>query len=118
MITRIWRGWTTAANADAYQTLLLTTIIPGIVARTIPGFRGIRLDRRTVIDEVEFATTMLFDSMDAVIAFAGVDYATSVVPAAARAVLARFDAEASHYELVAGLGALAPPAHGAADTKP
>lgn len=110
MITRIWRGRTTPQNADAYQSLLLSTIFPGIAARKIPGFLGIQLDRRETDGEVEFVTTMIFASLDAVIEFAGNDYKTSVVPPAARAVLASFDAEAVHYELVAGMGVLTPPA--------
>ena len=110
MITRIWRGWTTDANADAYQELLLTRIFPGIAARQIAGFLGIRLDRRSVNGEIEFVTTMLFDSLDAVIRFAGENYATAVVPAPARNLLARYDAEATHFDFVAGMGALTPPA--------
>lgn len=110
MITRVWRGWTTPDNADAYQRLLLTTIFPRIAARGIVGYLGIRLDRRDVGDEVEFVTTMLFASLEAVVAFAGADYETSVVPDAARAVLAHFDDRAAHYDLVAGMGALTPPA--------
>ena len=110
MITRIWHGRTTVANADAYQALLLSTIFPRIAARNIPGYLGIRLDRRDVADGVEFVTTMLFASLDAVIAFAGEDYRTSVVPPAAHELLASFDREATHYELVAGMGTLTPPA--------
>jgi heme-degrading monooxygenase HmoA len=110
MITRIWRGRTTPRNADAYQSLLLSTVFPGIAARNIPGFLGIQLDRRESDADVEFVTTMIFASLDAVIAFAGTNYRTSVVPPAARALLASFDAEADHYELVAGMGSLTPPA--------
>jgi hypothetical protein len=29
MILRLWRGWTTAANADAYEELIRSTIFPG-----------------------------------------------------------------------------------------
>jgi hypothetical protein len=110
MITRIWRGRTSPANADAYESLLLSTIFPGIAARKIRGFLGIQLDRRESDGEVEFVTTMIFASLDAVIEFAGTDYRTSVVPPAARALLASFDAEAIHYDLVAGMGLLTPPA--------
>jgi hypothetical protein len=28
MILRLWRGWTTAANADAYEELIRSTIFP------------------------------------------------------------------------------------------
>jgi hypothetical protein len=100
MIARIWHGWTSRQDADAYQHLLLTTIFPGIEARSIAGYRGIRLDRREVPEGVEFVTTMLFSSLEAVAEFAGPAYAASVVPSAARALLSRYDANAAHYEIV------------------
>lgn len=99
MIGRIWYGWTSPENADAYETLLKTQIIPGIAARKIPGFRRIELMRSPRGDEVEFATMMWFDSLDAVQQFAGPQYDVAVVPPAARAVLKRFDATAKHYEI-------------------
>ena len=99
MISRVWHGWTTGENADAYERLLVTTILPGIQARGIAGYHGAWLYRRDVDDEVEFVTTMLFDSMDGVLAFAGADYEHGVVPDAARALLARFDAKSAHYEV-------------------
>ncbi len=103
MITRVWHGWTTTANAQAYEALLLGTILPGISARRIPGYRGVTVQRRTIGNEVEFVTNMTFESMDAVQLFAGPDQSASVVPAAARAVLSRYDAHSSHFEIVAAL---------------
>lgn len=100
MIARVWHGWTTTDRADRYQRLLLDTIFPGIEARSIAGYRGIRLDRRNVPEGVEFVTTMLFSSLDAVREFAGPDHTTSVVPAAAQALLSRYDASAVHYDIV------------------
>jgi heme-degrading monooxygenase HmoA len=100
MIARFWRGWTTPANADAYEALLRTTIFPGIRQRQIAGFRGIELLRRSVGTEVEFVTIMWFDSLRAIEAFAGVDYEIAVVPASARAVLHRFDERSAHYEVL------------------
>jgi hypothetical protein len=99
MIGRIWHGWTTPQNADAYETLLKTQIFPGIVARKINGFHRIELMRRPLGEEVEFVTLMWFDSMDAIRAFAGAQYEVAVVPPAARAVLKRFDATSAHYEV-------------------
>ncbi|HEX6750846.1 MAG TPA: hypothetical protein VF092_26400 [Longimicrobium sp.] len=99
MISRVWHGWTTRENADAYERLLVTTILPGIQARGIAGYHGAWLHRRDVGEEVEFVTTMLFDSMDAVKVFAGENYEHGVVPDAARALLARFDAKSAHYEV-------------------
>jgi hypothetical protein len=100
MISRIWHGWTTRANGEKYQTLLSTVVIPGIMARKIHGYRSMRVDRRSSGDEVEFVTTMFFDSFDAVKEFAGGDMTMSVVPAAAQALLSHFDEHAAHYEVV------------------
>jgi hypothetical protein len=100
MISRVWHGWTSREHADAYERLLLTTILPGIDARLPAGYRGAWLYRRDLGDEIEFVTTMHFDSLDAVRAFAGDDYETAVVPPAARALLSRFDARSAHYDVV------------------
>jgi antibiotic biosynthesis monooxygenase (ABM) superfamily enzyme len=100
MITRIWRGWTTLSNSPVYEKLLLTEIFTAIASRNIPGYRGISLGKREVGDEMEFITIMSFDSIQAVKEFAGDNYEIAVVPAKARAVLARFDAVSAHYETV------------------
>ncbi|HEX6142366.1 MAG TPA: hypothetical protein VFZ01_06590 [Geminicoccaceae bacterium] len=99
MIARTWRGWTTPANADAYERLLETEVFPGIFAKNVEGFRRIELFRRAVAGEVEFMTVMWFDDLDAVRAFAGADYEQAYVPASARQVLARFDECSQHYEV-------------------
>ncbi len=99
MISRIWHGWTTPANADAYEELLRSEIFTGIRGRRIEGFREIQLFRRAHATEVEFVTVMWFDSLEAVRVFAGDDYEAAVVPPRARAVLARFDARSQHYEV-------------------
>lgn len=103
MIGRVWHGWTTPENADAYESLLRHEIFEGIKDRQIPGFREIQLLRRSLDAEVEFITIMWFDSIDAVRAFAGEDYEVAVVPPEARALLSRFDARSQHYEVRAGL---------------
>jgi antibiotic biosynthesis monooxygenase (ABM) superfamily enzyme len=100
MIKRIWHGYTTPENADAYQTLLDSTVFPGIEAKKIPGYRSIELLRRTVGDEVEFTTVMSFDSLDNVIAFQGADYETAYVPDAARKILKRWDERSTHHDQV------------------
>lgn len=102
MIVRIWRGWTTRANAAAYESLLRTEILPGIAARGIAGYRGVELLRRDAAGEAEFMTVMRFDGLRDVREFAGQDYQTAVVPPKARALLARFDEQAVHYSVVEG----------------
>jgi len=99
MISRLWHGWTTPANADAYEDLLRREIFAGIAARRIAGFHSIELWRRTVGAEVEFVTVMKFESLEAVAAFAGADYEVAVVPPAARSLLLRFDERSAHYDV-------------------
>ena len=80
MIARIWHGWTTRENADAYEDLLRNEIFPGILARQVGGFEKIELLRRPLEDEEEFITIMRFASLQAVKAFAGQDHETAYVP--------------------------------------
>lgn len=96
----MWRGWTTLDNADAYQQIVLTEVIPGIESRKIPGFRHIDLMKRDSGNEIEFQTLMWFDNLDAIINFIGADYSKSHVPPAAQAVLKRFDERAIHFEIL------------------
>ena len=100
MICRLWRGWTTPDNADAYERIVRGEVIPGIEARRIPGFKHIDLMRRIDGDEVEFLTLMWFDSIDAVKAFVGDDHEVAHVPEPARAVLSRFDQRVAHFEVL------------------
>ena len=109
MISRIWHGWTTPGNADAYEALLEEEIFVGIQSRQIRGFKGIQLLRREVGEEVEFVTIMEFDSLDAVRKFAGENYEVAVVPEKARALLSRFDGRSAHYEIRATEGPSAKP---------
>jgi heme-degrading monooxygenase HmoA len=98
MIGRLWHGWTTAANADAYEKLLVSEVLPGI--HRVPGYRGAWLMRRAASDGIEFVTLTLFDSMEAVRAFAGEDYEKAVIAPEGRRLLSRFDERSVHYEVV------------------
>jgi heme-degrading monooxygenase HmoA len=100
MVCRLWRGWTSPQNADAYESIVRGRVIPGIEAMGIHGFRHIDLLRRSSEQEVEFVTLMWFDDLDAVKRFTGEDYERSHVPSEARGVLARFDERAAHYEVL------------------
>ena len=97
MIGRLWHGWTSRANADAYETLLRTKVFPGI--HKVPGHTGAYLMRRDAGHEVEFVTLTFFTSLDAVRAFAGNDYEVAVVPPEARKLLSHFDERSVHYEV-------------------
>lgn len=99
MISRLWHGWTTRENADAYEKLLREEVLPGI--HRVRGFKGAHALRRNVqSNEVEFVTITLFDSLAAVKEFAGEDYEVAVILAEARKLLKRFDQRSAHYETV------------------
>lgn len=96
MIARLWHGWTRPANADAYEALLRTRVLPHIHA--LEGCQGGYLLRRDAGEEVEFVVLTLFASLDAVRAFAGEAYEVAVVPPEARALLSRFDGTVKHFD--------------------
>jgi len=102
MILRVWHGWTTIENADAYEELLTTSVVPGITSKAIPGLTAVDILRRsdTPDADVEFVTLMSFDDWAAVDSFAGPQRTSAVVPPAARELLKRYDAHSQHYELV------------------
>ena len=101
MISRIWHGWTTPENADAYESLVKKEVFNMIKDKGVTGYRGINLLRRELDKEIEFITIMWFDSLDAVREFAGENYETSFVPPQAQALLSRFDTRSQHYEVKA-----------------
>lgn len=100
-VARVWRGWTTVENADAYQAVAEGEVFPAIMRRGIPGLLGAHLMRADdVVDgEVEFTTIIWFDGLDSVKGLMGEDYRRAHLPERARAVLQRFDAEAHHFHV-------------------
>ena len=97
MIARHWRGWTELRNADAYENFLQDKVLPGLMS--IEGYRGGYVLRSNGPSEVEFVVINLFDSLDAVKRFAGLDYATPVFEPEARALLSRIEPTAMHYDV-------------------
>ncbi|GAB4249408.1 MAG: hypothetical protein Tsb0034_28740 [Ekhidna sp.] len=100
MILRIWHGYTTKENADVYEQLLKSEIIPGIERKRIKGYKRFQLLRRETQDETAFTTIMWFESIQSVIDFVGEDYEQVYVPDKAKAVLSRYDNRSVHGELI------------------
>jgi hypothetical protein len=98
MIFRIWHGWSSPENANAYEHLLRTDMFPRILV--LPGSRGAYLLRRADGAEVEFVTICLFDDLDAVKAFAGENYEQAVLHEDARKLLSRWNEKSVHYDAV------------------
>jgi heme-degrading monooxygenase HmoA len=97
MIARVWRGWTSIENADAYEELLREQVLPGL--RQIDGYQGGYILRQEGNDEVEFVVMNFFDSLEAVRAFAGPEYTVPVFEPEARQLLSKIEPRARHYEV-------------------
>ena len=97
-IARVWRGWTTPDNADAYERIARTEVFPAIMERNIPGLIEAHVMRADDVadGEVEFTTIIWFDSIESVKGFMGENYREAHLPKSARAVLERFDSQATH----------------------
>ena len=96
MITRIWHGWTTPENADAYEELLRSSLFPKIADRQIEGYEGAHLLRRDSNEGVEFITLLWFETFEAVRTFAR----EASTLAEARQLLLSCDRLPQHYRVI------------------
>ena len=97
MIARVWSGAASAANAGAYVAHLHAHVFPELTR--IAGHRGAYVLRRPAAAGVAFTVITLWESIDAIRAFAGDDAEAAVVPAGARALLSSWDERAVHWEV-------------------
>lgn len=100
MIARLWKGWTTPENADAYERHLREDLLPSMRLR-IKGYQGGYVLRQDGSEETEFVVLNLFDSLEAVQAFAGPDYTVATFEPEARRLLSKVEPIARHYEVKA-----------------
>src|ERR687891_504225 len=99
MIARTWRGAVRAVDADAYLDYLEATGLKEY--RATPGNRAALALRRIDGGRCEYLIVSLWDSMDAVKAFAGDDVETAVFYAEDDRFLIDRDLTSTHYEVVA-----------------
>lgn len=69
MIARVWRGRTRIEHADEYTQYMRKTGVAG--QRTTPGNRGSMIWRRDDGEQAEFLVISLWETLEAVKAFAG-----------------------------------------------
>lgn len=98
MVARMWKGMTSARDADRYLDYLRQTGLADYAR--IAGHRRTITMRRIVGERAEFVLLTLWDSMDAVRSFAGDDVERAVFyPEDDRFLVARDD-YVTHYEVV------------------
>ena len=98
MITRVWRGKTSAEKADGYERFLKETAYPDY--GDVEGNRGWILLRQPSADTVEFMFVSFWDSMDALRRYAGSDPSRPKYYAEDRAALLELPERADHYDVV------------------
>lgn len=102
MIARIWRGATPASKADAYFEYLQRTGLADY--RSTPGNRGVLVLRRVRNRTAEFTVISLWDSVDAIRAFAGPDIERARYYPEDEDFLIELEPRVSHFEVLAAPG--------------
>jgi heme-degrading monooxygenase HmoA len=95
---RTWKGRTRAEDADAYTAYIDETGVKELAAT--PGNLGVQMWLRLEGDEAEFVVASLWESREAIVAFAGEDIEVAhYYPEDDRYLLAK-DPRVLHYDVV------------------
>jgi heme-degrading monooxygenase HmoA len=98
MMARVWRGSTRAEDATAYAEYMGGT--GGQALADTPGNRGVYMLRRLMGDTAEFVMLSLWESEEAIRAFAGEDISVAVFFPEDDRFLTDRELTVSHYEVV------------------
>lgn len=102
LILRMWKARSTVEKSGQYIQHAKVRVFPMLSA--IAGHRGAYLLQRKTDSDVEFVVLSLWESMEAVRQFAGVESDKAVVEPEAQVVLTAFDEFVTHFEVVLGPG--------------
>jgi heme-degrading monooxygenase HmoA len=97
MIARTWRGWTRPRDVESYVEYLRETGVKEL--RGTPGNRGVFVFTRIDGERAEFQVISLWESMDAVRAFAGDDARVAVFYPDDDQFLVDRERHADHYDV-------------------
>ena len=98
MIARTWRGAVKRSDGDAYAAYIDDTGIAAYVAT--PGNQGAWMLRRDTGEQTEFITLSLWESEDAIRAFAGDDIEAAVLYPEDERYLIDGASTVEHYDVV------------------
>jgi heme-degrading monooxygenase HmoA len=98
VIARVWKGQVRSDDRDAYADYMQNTGVAGYAST--PGNRGVYMLQRDLGENTEFVMFTLWDSIDAVKAFAGPDHETAVFYPEDDRYLVERELTASHYRVV------------------
>ena len=98
MISRHWKGIARPERADDYVRHLRTQTFPGLAR--LPGFVRASILARPTAEGTEFQIVTVWQSLEAIRAFAGDSLDVAVVPSAVQELMVRYDLKVFHYEIV------------------
>ncbi len=101
MIARTWHGVTPSEKADEYLHLMLTVAVPDY--RSVPGNLGVYVLRRFEGDQAHFLLLTLWQSEDAIRAFAGAEMDKAKYYAFDREFLLELEPTVTHYDVFAAV---------------
>ena len=99
MIARLWHGAVPAERADAYLAYLEKTGVPD--SQATPGNRGVYVLRRLDGKTAHFLFVSLWESFDAISAFAGADVDRARYYPEDPEYLLELEPTVTHYEVAA-----------------
>jgi heme-degrading monooxygenase HmoA len=99
VISRQWRGLAHPERAQDYVRHLRTETFPAL--REIPGFVDASILSRTLATGTEFQIVTRWDSIEAIVKFAGADPEAAVVPPQVVEMMVEYDARTKHFEVLA-----------------
>ena len=98
MIGRIWRGLVREKDKDTYYDYLKKTGLEEYTAT--PGNKGVYVLRRVFDGKAEFTLLTLWESWEAIKAFAGSDYEKAVYYPEDQKFLLEMEPRVTHYEVL------------------
>src|SRR3954451_21072095 len=101
MIARMWRGAVRVGDGDAYAAYMQRTGVAGYASTK--GTLGVWMLRRDVGELTEFVMFTLWESIDAIKAFAGDEYETAVFYPEDDRFLVERDLVATHHTVAANV---------------
>ncbi len=98
MIARTWHGMVRAEDAERYHAYLLETGVPDL--KRTPGNRGVYVLRRREGDRAHFLLISLWESREAIRAFAGDDLERARYYPGDAKFLLELEPTVTHYEVL------------------
>jgi heme-degrading monooxygenase HmoA len=97
MIARLWSARTTNVQSARYLEHFWQSVVPSL--QTCHGYLCSSVLVRSQGDSVEILVSTVWQSLQAIEAFAGTDRETAVVASEAAALLTDYDRRVRHYEV-------------------